>query len=508
MKKYIEHSIYHLQEWRRGISPPVFFTAAGLNIIFIFFAGFWNKTAEQLFGSILDTITQKFGWWYIVITAILVVFTFWLMVSRYGKLRLGKQGEHPQFSYTAWLAMLFAAGMGMGLVFWGVAEPLFHYQLPPMAESRSHEAAAEAMHFSFFHWGLHPWAIYVVFGLSIALLHYRYDLPLAPRTLLYPVLGSRINGWLGHATDAFCTVGTLLGVATSLGLGAMQINAGLTHIADVDYSTAVQIWIITLITAVATFSTVSGVSKGIRYLSVLNCLLMGLFLVFVFVAGPTTYQMATFFSTFADYVQEFVPTSLWLVLRPDVDWQAHWTFFFWGWWFSWAPFVGIFVARISKGRTIREFVACVLFIPTLVNFVWFSVFGGTGLYMEEQNGGLVEPVMDNVAMSLQILLTYLPWTTLMQWVGIIMAVVFFITSSDSGSFVDDMVTSGGNPNPPIANRIFWGVSEGAAAAVLLLAGGLQALQAVSISVGLPQSILLLLGCLGVIKVLRTTDSSL
>jgi len=502
MKKYLAHSLFILQQWQKGVLQPVFFTAAGMTIFFIIFAGIWNKTAEQLFGNLLNAITQKFGWLYIVITAILVIITFWLMFSRYGKLRLGKQNDCPQFSFTAWLAMLFAAGMGMGLVFWGVAEPLFHYQTPPTAEPRSQEAIAEAMRFSFFHWGLHPWAIYVVFGLSIALLHYRHNLPLAPRTLLYPIVGERIRGWLGHATDAFCTVGTLLGVATSLGFGAMQINAGLSQIADIDYSVAIQIWIITLITAVATFSTVSGVSKGIRYLSVLNCLLMGLFLVFVFIAGPTTYQVVTFFAAISDYVQQFVPTSLWLDLRPNIDWQAHWTLFFWGWWFSWAPFVGIFVARISKGRTIREFAACVLLIPTFVNFIWFSVFGGTGLYMEVQNGDLVEPIMDNVAMSLQILLTYLPWTSIMQWVGILMAVIFFITSSDSGSFVDDMVTSGGNPNPPIANRIFWGVSEGLAAIVLLIAGGLQALQAVSISVGLPQSILLLLGCIGLIKTLR------
>ena len=491
-----------LREWREGVLPPVFITAAVLNIGFILFAGIWNETAKSVFDNLLDRVTYQFGWLYIAITAILVVFVFWLMFSRYGRLRLGKANDRPQFSYGAWLSMLFAAGMGMGLVFWGVAEPLYHYQVPPTADPRSPAAVAEAMHFSFFHWGLHPWAIYVVFGLLIALMHYRYDLPLAPRTLLHPIFGERIKGWLGHATDAFCTVGTLLGVATSLGLGAMQINAGLNQVAGVDYSAVVQIWIITLITMVATLSTVSGVAKGIRILSVLNCVLMGLFLLFVFVAGPTAYQIATFFSTLSGYVYQLVPTSVWLDLRPDVDWQAQWTLFFWGWWFSWAPFVGIFVARISKGRTIREFVGFVLLIPTLVNFIWFAVFGSTALYMEEHYSGIAEPVMDNVAMSLHVLLTYLPWTLVMQWAGVVLTVVFFITSSDSGSFVNDMITSGGNPNPPVANRVFWGISEGAAAAVLLFAGGLQALQAVSISAGLPQSVLLLLGCIGVIKVLR------
>ncbi len=508
MKQFVSHSIQLIREWREGILPPVFFVAAAINIALILFAGIWSETAGSLFGSVLHFIAENFGWYYIFTTTVMVGCVFWLLFSKYGKIRLGKAGELPQFSFFAWLSMLFAAGMGMGLVFWGVAEPLHHYQIPPTAESRSPAAVEEAMRFSFFHWGLHPWAIYVVFGLSIALLHYRQGMPLAPRTLLYPLFGPRIHGWLGHTIDAFCTVGTLLGVATSLGLGAMQINAGLSQMVAIDYSVTVQIWIISLITAVATISTVSGVSKGIRYLSIINCVVMGIFLIFVFLTGPTGYQVQIFVSTLSDYVQNFVPTSLWLDLRPDVNWQTHWTLFYWGWWFSWSPFVGIFVARISRGRTVREFVGFVLLIPTLINFMWFSVFGGAGLYIEDQGGGgMVDPVMENVAMSLHVLLEHLPWTTVMQWVGLVLAVIFFITSSDSGSFVDDMVTSGGNPNPPVANRVFWGVSEGAAAAVLLLAGGLQALQAASVSAGLPQSFLLLLGCVGLIKVLRAEADS-
>ncbi|GJL74044.1 BCCT family transporter [Nitrosomonas sp.] len=503
MNQLIAYCTQMLREWRDGISPPVFFTAATINIALIIVAGIWSKASGEFFEAVLLSITKQFGWYYIGATAVIVLCVLWVLFSRHGKLKLGAQNDEPQFSFQAWLAMLFAAGMGMGLVFWGVAEPIHHYQTPPTADPRSPDAVAEAMRFSFFHWGLHPWAIYVVFGLSIALLHYRQGLPLAPRTLLYPLFGSRIHGWLGHVTDAFCTVGTLLGVATSLGLGAMQINAGLNHVVDIDYSTTVQVWIITLITAIATFSTVSGVSKGIRYLSILNCVLMGFFLVFVFLVGPTVYQVTIFFTTLVEYVQYFVPTSLWLDTRSDSDWQTHWTLFYWGWWFSWSPFVGIFIARISRGRTVREFVGFVLLIPTLINFIWFAVFGGTGLYIEKESGSMAGPVIDNVAMSFQVLLEQLPWTIFMQWGGLLLAVIFFITSSDSGSFVDDMITSGGNPNPPTANRIFWGVSEGAAAAVLLLAGGLQALQAASISAGLPQSLLLLLGCAGLIKILHT-----
>ena len=492
-----------LIEWRDGISPPVFFLAAAFNVTLILFAGFWTETAGKVFQTILTFITQTFDWYYILATAGFVVFVLWLVVSPYGQIRFGKQDEKPQYSRLAWLAMLFAAGMGMGLVFWGVAEPLNHFHAPPSATPMTNEAAREAIYFSYFHWGLHPWAMYVIFGLGIALLHFRHGLPLAPRSLLYPVFGKHFEGWVGHGTDAFCTVGTLLGVATSLGLGAMQINATLSRLTDIGFVTSNQLWIIALITIVATISTVSGVSRGIKYLSIANVAIMSLVLGFVFVAGPTLYQMKTLVLGLSDYLLNLAQISVWVNWGSPSDWQTNWTLFYWGWWISWSPFVGIFIARISRGRTIREFVFFVLLIPTAVNIIWFSVFGGTVLYIERfGEGGLAEPIIKNVAMSLPILLEHLPWTALTQWSGLLLMVMFFITSSDSGSFVDDMVTSGGNPNPPVANRVFWGISEGAAAAVLLLAGGLKALQAASISAGLPQSMLLIVACVGLVKILR------
>lgn len=493
----------HLREWRDGVSPPVFFAAAAINSALIIFAGVWTDTARQVFNATLAFITTTFGWYYVLTTAGFVVFTLWLLFSRYGSIRLGVREEQPRFSRFAWLSMLFAAGMGMGLVFWGVAEPLSHYQSPPFAEARSSEAAVEAMRFSFFHWALHPWTVYAIFGLAIALLHFRHGLPLAPRSLLFPVFGARIHGWLGHATDAFCTVGTLLGVATSLGLGAMQINGGLSLLTGIEYATDIQILIIAVITVVATASTVSGVSRGIKHLSILNVALMALVLLFVFLTGPTLYQVKLLLTGMGDYVLHLAGMSLWLDLRSDSTWQANWTLFYWGWWISWSPFVGIFVARISRGRTVREFLLYVLLVPTLVNCLWFAVFGGTALHIERfGDGGLAESVTENVAKSLHLLLAHLPWSELMQWIGLMLAVIFFITSSDSGSFVDDMVTSGGNPDPPVANRVFWGLSEGAAAAVLLLAGGLKALQAASVSAGLPQSVLLVFACVGLFKALR------
>ncbi len=500
MTRHIKDSLI---EWREGISPPVFFLAAAFNVGLILFAGLWTETAGRLFQAILTFITQTFDWYYILATAGFVIFVLWLVVSPYGQIRFGKQDEEPEYSRLAWLAMLFAAGMGMGLVFWGVAEPLNHFHTPPSATPMTDEAAREAIYFSYFHWGLHPWAMYVIFGLGIALLHFRHGLPLAPRSLLYPVFGKRIEGWLGHGTDAFCTVGTLLGVATSLGLGAMQINATLSRLTDISFITSNQLWIIALITIVATTSTVSGVSRGIKYLSIANMAIMCLMLSFVFLTGPTLYQIKTLIFGLGDYVLNLAHISVWVDGESPSDWQTNWTLFYWGWWISWSPFVGIFIARISRGRTIREFVFFVLLIPTAVNVVWFSVFGGTALHIERfGEGGLLEPILKNVAMSLPLLLEHLPWTELMQWIGLILMVMFFITSSDSGSFVDDMVTSGGNPNPPVANRVFWGVSEGAAAAVLLMAGGLKALQAASISAGLPQSILLIFACVGLVKILR------
>lgn len=492
-----------LQEWRSGISPPVFFLAATLNTALILFGAVWTETAGEIFASTQEFITRYFGWYYILSTAGFLVFVLWLLCSRYGHIRLGLDQEPPEFSLSAWLTMLFAAGMGMGLVFWGVAEPLFHYQTPAFAEPKSDQAVVEAIRFSYFHWGLHPWAIYVVFGLGIALLHFRHGFPLAPRSLLFPLLGKRINGWVGHITDAFCTVGTLLGVATSLGLGAMQINAGLSRLAGIGYLTSIQMVIIAIITIIATASTVSGVSKGIKYLSLLNGVLMMAFLCFVWVTGPTAYQMLTLLSGMGDYLWHLIGTSLWIDFGARASWQSMWTVFYWGWWISWSPFVGIFIARISRGRTIREFIVYVLLVPTLVNCVWFAVFGGTALFLEREMGaGILEPITQNVSMSLHILLEHLPWSSFMQWSGIFLIVIFFITSSDSGSFVDDMVTSGGNPHPPVANRIFWGLSEGAAAAMLLLAGGLNALRAASISAGLPQSVLLIAACVGIVKTLR------
>ncbi len=497
----------HINHWFTMISPPVFFGAAGMVLAIIIFGAGWTQTASKVFNNILTFITDTFGWYYLLIVTFFLFFVIWLYFSPYGKIRLGGDKSKPEFSLLAWFSMLFAAGMGMGLIFWGVAEPITHYNHPPNADPQSIQALREAMRFTFFHWGFHPWAIYIIFGLGIAYFHFRHGLPLAPRSLLFPIFGKRTWGPIGHVTDVFCTVGTLLGVATSLGLGAMQINSGFNAIIDMPYNTRSQLIIIAIITLVATISTITGVGRGIRILSMTNILLMFIMLLFVFFAGPTLYIIKLFVTTLGDYVQHILGTSMWVDLRAGSDWQSKWTLFYWGWWISWCPFVGIFIARISKGRTIREFVLYVFLVPTLVTFFWLAVFGGTALHIEQfGDGGLSAIVDDNVAMSLHALLEHLPLVKISHWLGLLLIIIFFITSSDSGSLVDDMVTSGGHPNPPALQRAFWGISEGATAAALLLAGGLSALQTAAISSGLPQSLLVIACCYSLVKALRVDNA--
>ncbi|WP_075879914.1 BCCT family transporter [Vreelandella massiliensis] len=495
------------QGWYRfshRMSPPVFIGSALCVIGFCIFGGFYTATASDAFSQLQQAISRTFGWYYALIVTLFVIFTLWLLVSPYAKLRLGPPDSRPDFSYRAWFAMLFSAGMGTGLVFWGVAEPLYHHANPFLAEGGTPEAAKEAMRYTFFHWGLHPWAIYILFGASIAYFHFRHELPLAPRSILHPLIGRHINGPIGHGVDILCTVGTLLGVATSLGLGAMQINSGLAQYLDLPQQTSVQVAIIGLITLVATLSVISGISAGIRRLSLINLSLAFGLMLFVFFAGETIYILETLVGSLGMYLQKLPEMSLWVEYTENTDWQTSWTMFYWGWWISWSPFVGVFVARISRGRTLREFILSVMLAPTLVTFVWLSVFGGSAIHIELfGSGGLGEVVQEDVSLSLHALLGELPLAGVTMMVATLVIVLFFITSSDSGSLVDDMVTSGGHPNPPRAQRVFWAVSEGAVAAILLIVGGLRALQDASISLGFVMSFLLIAICLALYRALRS-----
>jgi choline/glycine/proline betaine transport protein len=486
------------------MNPQVFLGSACLVVLFVLAGGLFTDRAAAFFTAIQEGASRLFGWYYVLVVSGLLVLSLALLASRVRRVRLGGPDAVPEFSLFGWFAMLFAAGMGVGLVYFGVAEPLMHFDSPLRAEPRSDPAQREAMVLSFFYWGLHAWAVYIILALAIAHAHYNRGLPLAPRSALEPLVGDRWRGPLGDGVDILCTVGTLLGVATSLGLGAMQINASLEAFFGWPDSLRLQVGIIGLITLLATISVVSGVQWGVRRLSQLNIGLAGLLLLFVLVAGPRLYVVEFFVSSLGAYLQSLPRLSLYLDPGADSAWQTTWTLFYWGWWISWSPFfVAIFVARVSKGRTVQEFVLAVLLVPTLVTFFWLAVFGGTGLWLERaRDAGLVAAVEDNVSTSLQALLAALPLAGVTTVVATLVIALFFVTSSDSGSLVDDMVTSGGDPHPPKAQRVFWAVSEGAVAMTLLLMGGLTAIRNAAISLGLPMSVLLVAAAVAIWRTLH------
>jgi len=492
---------------RLAINPPVFITSAVLLVALLSFTVAYTEHATKLFTDALDFVSTTFGWLYVGAVASFIAFAVWLAFGRFAQLRLGADDDRPDFSTLSWFAMLFSAGMGIGLVFYGVAEPIMHYQSPPSLEGGTLAARKAALPLTMFHWGVHAWAIYVVMGLAIAYFAYRKGLPLALRSCLHPLLGDRIHGAAGHLVDTVAVFGTLFGLATSLGLGAMQVSAGLSHLFGTPHTTTFQLVLIGVITLCATVSLVTGVDKGIRRLSELNLLLAGLLMLFVFAAGPTLAILDALVEGVGGYIA-VVAERTFSVGAFDAaakKWSKSWTLFYWGWWIAWAPFVGMFVARISRGRTIREFVLGVLLVPTTVTVVWFSVFGGTALHLDAGGAGIAEAVSDDVSTAIYVTLAQLPLATITSGLAAAVVAIFFVTSSDSASFVVDMLTSGGHPDPPTWQRVFWAVAEGACAAVLLYAGGkaaLTALQAAVVSIGLPFCVILLLMIVSLVKALR------
>lgn len=401
--------------------------------------------------------------------------------------------------------MLFSAGMGIGLLFFGVAEPVMHFASPPTGEGETVEAAREAMSITFFHWGLHAWAIYAVIGLSLAYFGFRHNLPLTIRSALYPLIGERIYGPIGHMVDIFAVIGTMFGIATSLGFGVLQINAGLSYLFDLPDSIYLQIGLIGGITLMATASVVAGLDAGIKRLSELNLLLALLLLVFVMIAGPTLFLLQALVQNTGAYLSQLVDLTFNLYAYEPNSWIGGWTLFYWGWWISWSPFVGMFIARVSRGRTIREFVLGVLFVPVGFSFMWMTFFGGTAISMElgSLSGVITSAIAENVPLAIFTMFEHMPLSMLASGIVTVLVVTFFVTSSDSGSLVIDTITSGGHPMPPVWQRIFWALMEGVVAATLLLAGGLAGLQAAVIAGALPFAMVMLIICLGLFKGLKT-----
>ena len=475
------------------VNKPVFITSSILIVGFIIFGSLFSETAAALFSFLQDFIAEKFRWLFIILFNVALVFCIYLAASRYGDIRLGKQTERAQYSLFSWIAMLFSAGIGIGLVYWGTAEPLYHFMAPPLGEAETLESAKQAMNLSFLHWGLHAWAIYTVVALSLAYFHFRRGLPLSIRSTLYPILGQKIYGKWGHTVDILAVFGTMFGVVTCLGLGVMQINSGLEGLFGIPNTLTVQFIIIAFVTSLACGSLMLGLDKGIKRLSDINMGLTGILLAFMVILGPTLFIFDSFIENVGNYLANIVTLSTWSEAYSGTDWQSAWTIFYWAWWVSWSPFVGVFIARISRGRTIREFVFGVLLIPMTILFFWFTAFGGVAIQMELLaaispdlvSPGLVAAVQADTGSAIFKLVEYYPFTKPITLLIVVMIVLWFVTSSDSASFVIDMLTAGGDTNPPKIQRLFWAIMQGVIAAILLAAGGLGALQAAAIVAGLP-----------------------
>ena len=475
------------------IHPPVFWPATFLIFFFIFLTLWIGEPMEQIFLSIKDFITDKTGWLFILTVNLFILFCIYVGFSKYGKIRLGGNDAKPEFSTSAWFAMLFSAGMGIGLLFWGVAEPVSHYANSPTSENYSTEAAQSAMNLTFLHWGLHAWAIYAIVALALAFFTYNKKLPLTIRSVFYPILGDRIHGWIGDTIDVFAVLATLFGLATSLGFGVQQLSGGLFYLFELPNTSTTQVLLIAFITSIATISVVSGIDKGVKFLSEWNVRIAAIFLLFILIFGPTLYILRGFPQNVGTYLSDFISVSTWTEAFIDEGWQGDWTVFYWAWWISWSPFVGMFIARVSKGRTIREFIFGVLLIPSLLTFLWMTAMGGSAIYLDSQSGNhlLANEIISDTSTALFVFINQFPFSIVGSIISLFLVASFFVTSSDSGSLVIDNITSGGKLESPVAQRVFWATTEGTVAAVLLVGGGLGALQTATITTGLPFLVILL-----------------
>ncbi len=501
------------------IHNPVFLVSSLTTVAFVLVTLIFQDQASAIFNWLFTFVTTTFDWLFLTVANIFVVFCLAICFSPLGRVRLGGANATPDYGYLSWFAMLFAAGMGIGLMFFGVLEPVYHMQVSnplglqgpfedgtlnqdQVAAARAHGLAA-----TIFHWGLHPWAIYAVVALALALFTYNKQLPLSLRSAFYTLLGDRVWGWPGHVIDIIAVFATLFGLTTSLGLGAQQATAGMNYVFGVPNTINTQIIVIACVTGVALISVIRGIDGGVKLLSNVNMALAFLLLLFVFIAGPTLTILKDAGIGLVTYVRDIVPLSN-PIGRDDDSFRQGWTSFYWAWWISWSPFVGMFIARVSRGRSVREFIICVMLIPTLVSVFWMAVFGGTAIDQAirmSQESGVYENVIANYndAIAMFAMFGDMPLTAITSTLGIILVLVFFITSSDSGSLVIDTITAGGKTEAPTAQRVFWATTEGIVAIVLLIGGGLTALQAMVNATGIIFSFVLLFLCYATYKGLKS-----
>ena len=492
------------RHWHSHILGPVFYPSALIIVAAVALSFVSPQASEAAFGSAKAWVADDAGWFTVLTVAGFLVFIIGIAASGFGRLKLGPDHSTPDYSYASWFAMLFAAGMGIGLMFFGVAEPIRHFAEPPVGEPGTAAAARQAMRITFFHWGVHAWAIYAVVALSLAYFSYRHGLPLRIRSSLYPLIGKRIHGPIGHAVDSFAVLGTIFGLATSLGLGVIQINSGLQYLFGLEVSTRVQVLLITVITLIATASVFTGLDRGVRRLSELNMVLAVALLAFVLVMGPTVHLLQALVQNTGMYLSNVFGMTFNLYAYEPTQWLGGWTLFYWGWWIAWSPFVGMFIARISRGRTVREFIVGVLLVPLGFTFLWMTVYGNSALHqvMVEGRTGLVDAVAADSSVAIFRFLGEYPLPMVTSAIATLLVVNFFVTSADSGALVIDMLSSKGEEESPVWQRIFWALLVGAIAIALLVAGGLGALQAGTIASALPFTVVMILMCWGLVRGMR------
>ncbi len=500
----------NIQKWGFDVHNSVFGISASLILLFLLTILIVDAdTAKSALDGLKWQIIGAFDWLFIWSGNVFVLFCLALVVSPFGKIRLGGDDAVADHSFISWLSMLFAAGMGIGLMFWSVAEPVAYftgwYETPLGVEANSAEAAKLALGATMFHWGLHPWAIYAVVALSLAFFCYNKGLPLSIRSIFYPILGDRAWGWAGHIVDILAVIATLFGLATSLGLGAQQAASGIHHVFGVDAGIGLQVTVIAVVTLLATISVIRGIDGGVKVISNINMIVAFLLLILVALIGYAV-TFGSIPTTLMSYIENIIPLSN-PHGRSDEAWFQGWTVFYWAWWISWSPFVGMFIARVSKGRTIREFLIAVLIVPTFVTLIWMSVFGGLAIeQVVDKVGELGSHGLTDVSLAMFQMFDSLPFGVGLSIIAVVLVLVFFITSSDSGSLVIDSITAGGKLDSPVAQRVFWAMMEGLIAIALLWIGGteaVQALQAGAISTALPFTIVLLLMCVSLVMGLRT-----
>ncbi|MFC3901288.1 choline/glycine/proline betaine transport protein [Acinetobacter marinus] len=489
--------------WFANVNPNVFFSTVIVIAVFLGLVLITPDAFDLITQKLNTWITTSFSWFYVLSVAIFLLLLAYFALSDAGKIKLGPDHSQPEYSNQSWFAMLFTAGMGIGLMFFGVAEPIMHFASPPTGDPETVAAARQAMRITFFHWGLHAWGIYALVGLSLAYFAYRHNLPLKVRSALYPMIGKKIYGPIGDGVDTFATIGTVFGVATTLGFGVTQINSGMNYLFGIETSATTQIWLIVAVSIMASMSVILGVDKGIKRLSELNLILALILLLFVFFAGPTIYLLQTTLQNVGDYLSNLFTMTFNLYAYQPNGWIGGWTIMYWAWWISWSPFVGMFIARVSKGRSVREFIVGVMLIPTGFTMIWMGFLGNAGLYniLHKGQQSLLTATQQDSSMAFFEFLSAMPFAGVFQVVATVLVILFFVTSADSGALVTDYLTAKTDQSP-LWQRLFWTVLMAILAIVLLLAGGLKALQSATIMSALPFTFIMLLICIGLVKALK------